>query len=200
MNLCLHAFLFANSGEDLRTVIKTVETTSKTLEMCLEWKRKSFFSGKRKTKSSLDETQTETGDDRSGISPLGKVHNLAVQVRSSITLFQSWKSATGVNLVINYAAPWKSWFRLIDLLLRRRSVITDWLLEHIDSIGGNHLEKDDWDRLQKTHDFLEVFNEATLKGRLSTFSAAMLTLDALIIHCRQTRVSKTILTSIDISL
>lgn len=178
MNLSLHAFLFANSKAAMQATIKTAETsTSKTLERSLQLKRNSFFS---------------TSLNPSGIPPLRKLHNLAVQIRSSFSLFRSWKSAIGVALGIDRASPWKCWFKLIDALLQHRPAISIWLMEHIDSIKDNHLEEDDWDLLQNTNEFLEVFYQATLKGRVSTFSNAMMTLDVLIVHCRQTRVSKII--------
>lgn len=147
-----------------------------------------------KTKLALDTRQTEIDDGWTGITPLRKLHNLAVQIRSSVLLFQSWQSAIGVALGIDCATRWNSWYRLIDTLLRHRSAIVIWLMENIDRIEDNHLEKDDWDILQKTHEFLKAFNQATLatEGRFTTLSDSMMTLDVLLIHCRQSRVSKII--------
>jgi len=87
-------------------------------------------------------------------------------------------SAIGVALGIDNITRWNSWFNIIDVALQRRSAIVIWLMDNIDKIGDNHLEKDDWDLLQKTHEFLQPFKQVTEKN-LSNLSDAVMVLDML---------------------
>ena len=146
-------------------------------------------SGKGKTAKSS--SQTDTDDCGWGAIPaLKKLHNIAVLLHTSVLLYQSWVSAIGVALGIDNITRWNSWFNIIDVALQRRSAIVIWLMDNIDKIGDNHLEKDDWDLLQKTHEFLQPFKQGTLltEKNLSNLSDAVMVLDILLVHCRRFRV------------
>ena len=192
LQLELSSNFFSTSANPVSGTSPTTETSQTPEDQNTSKRAKKGKS--TKTTPSLDKMQTEAVDGWGGITPLRKLHNLAVKLRSSVLLFQSWQSAIGVALGIDNATRWNSWYKVIDTLLKKRPAIVIWLMENIDSVGDNHLEKDDWDLLQKTHEFLKAFNQATLvaEGRFSTLSDAMMTLDILLIHCRKTRVSKII--------
>jgi hypothetical protein len=146
-------------------------------------------SGKGKTAKSS--SQTDTDDCGWGAIPaLKKLHNIAVLLHTSVLLYQSWVSAIGVALGIDNITRWNSWFNIIDVALQRRSAIVIWFMDNIDKIGDNHLEKDDWDLLQKTHEFLQPFKQGTLltEKNLSNLSDAVMVLDILLVHCRRFRV------------
>jgi len=117
----------------------------------------------------------------------------ASQYRCLVTHISSSLSelgAIGVALGIDNITRWNSWFNIIDVALQRRSAIVIWLMDNIDKIGDNHLEKDDWDLLQKTHEFLQPFKQGTLltEKNLSNLSDAVMVLDILLVHCRRFRV------------
>jgi hypothetical protein len=193
LQLELNLEFFSASANPVSGTSPTTET-SQTRPKDQNTSKRAKKGKSTKTTPSPDKTQTEAVDGWGGITPLRKLHNLAVKLRSSVLLFQSWQSAIGVALGIDNATRWNSWYKVIDTLLKKRPAIVIWLMENIDSVGDNHLEKDDWDLLQKTHEFLKAFNQATLvtEGGFSTLSDAMMTLDILLIHCRKTRVSKII--------
>jgi hypothetical protein len=150
-------------------------------------------SKKGKSAKDQDATNTPTDGGWSGIAPLRKPHNIAVLLRTSVILYQSWKSAIGVVLGIDNATRWNSWFNMLDVAIRRRPSIAVWLMEHVEDIGDNDLDQSDWELLQITHEFLQAFKQGTLltERRLSDLSNAMTVLDALLIHCRKCRVGKT---------
>lgn len=151
---------------------------------------------KAKTKSNPKKSNAGTRDSVnsgwSGIAPLKKLHNIAVSLKSSNILYQSWMRAIRVVLGIDNATRWFSWSDMIEVAVTNRAAIVDWLMENSGSIGDNNLEKDDWDLLQKTHEFLLAFKEATLDAEqgVSSLSDAMEVLDILLIHCQRTRVSR----------
>jgi len=133
----------------------------------------------------------DTDDCGWGVIPaLKKLHNIAVLLHTSVLLYQSWVSAIGVALGIDNITRWNSWFNIIDVALQRRSAIVIWLMDNINKIGDNHLEKDDWGLLQKTHEFLQPFKQGTLltEKNLSNLSDAVMVLDILLVHCRRFRV------------
>jgi hypothetical protein len=134
----------------------------------------------------------QTDNGWSGIAPLRKLHNIAVLLKTSNLLYRSWICAIGVALGIDNVTRWNSWFNVIDAALRHRPAIAIWLMENTQHLEGNNLDKNDWDLLQKTHEFLQPFKQGTLltEKNLSTLSDAMMVLDILLIHCRKTRVSK----------
>jgi hypothetical protein len=147
-------------------------------------------SGKSKTAKSSSQTDTDCG--WGGIPALKKLHNIAVALHASALLYQSWISAVGVSLGIDNITRWNSWCRLIEVALKYRTAIVIWLMDNTEQIGDNNLEKEDWDLLQTTHEFLQPFKQGTLhaEGNLSSLSDAVVVLDILLVHCRRFRVSK----------
>lgn len=117
-------------------------------------------SGKGKAAKKKSQTDAECG--WGGIPALKKLHNIAVLLHTSVLLYQSWVSAVGVALGIDNITRWNSWFNIIDVVIQHRSAIVIWLMDNIEQIGDNHLEKDDWDLLQKTNEFLQPFKQGTL--------------------------------------
>lgn len=146
----------------------------------------------KSTKGKANKARQEQDSGWSGMVPLRKLHNIAVLLRTSVLLYQSWMHAIGVALGIDNVTRWSSWFNVINVALKHRPAITFWLMENSQDLDGNDLEKDDWDLLQKTHEFLQPFKQGTLltEMNLSTLSDAMMVLDILLIHCRKTRVSE----------
>jgi hypothetical protein len=64
----------------------------------------------KKGKGAKDDNATLTPTDGgwSGIAPLKKLHNIAVSLRASVILYQSWKSAVGLVLGIDNVTRWNS--------------------------------------------------------------------------------------------
>ena len=146
---------------------------------------------KGRPNTNSNKAQAETDSGWSGIAPLRKLHNIAVLLKKSDLLYQSWTHAIGRALGIDNATRWFSWLDVIDVAVRNRPAIVNWLMENSQHIDGNDLDKDDWDLLQKTREFLLAFKQGTLNAEtsLSSLSDAMMAMDILLIHCRKTRVS-----------
>ena len=180
-----------NQASDITPAVETPQAQDADSQVLAKQSKK----GKgAKGKANPNKAQAETAQTDSGwsgITPLRKLHNIAVLLRTSVLLYQSWIRAIGVALGIDNVTRWNSWFNVIDVALRHRSAIVIWLMENIQHLGDNDLDKNDWDLLQKTHEFLQPFKQGTLltEKNLSTLSDAMEVLDILLIHCRKTRVS-----------
>jgi hypothetical protein len=153
--------------------------------------KRSKYSKGTKGNANTNKATTETSSGWGGITPLRKLHNIAVLLRTSDLLYQSWIRAIGIVLGIDNTTRWFSWLNVIDVAIQNRPAIVNWLMENTQDIDGNNLDKDDWDLLQKTYEFLIAFKQGILQAEqsLSSLSDAMMVLDILLIHCRRTRVS-----------
>jgi hypothetical protein len=120
----------------------------------------------------------------SGITPLRKLHSIAVTLRSSAILHSSFKEEVGVCLGIDNDTRWNSWFKVIDTAIAKRPKIVNWLAKNSSHFGANNLDVEDWELLGKTHSFLQPFNQATLmtEKRDSSLSQAIMVMDALMLH------------------
>jgi hypothetical protein len=127
----------------------------------------------------------------SGITPLRKLHSIAVTLRSSAILHSSFKEEVGVCLGIDNDTRWNSWFKVIDTAIAKRPKIVNWLAKNSSHFGANSLDVEDWELLGKTHSFLQPFNQATLmtEKRDSSLSQAIMVMDALMLHFKESRVS-----------
>jgi hypothetical protein len=127
----------------------------------------------------------------SGITPLRKLHSIAVTLRSSAILHSSFKEEVGVCLGIDNDTRWNSWFKVINTAIAKRPKIVNWLAMNSSHFGANSLDVEDWDLLGKTHSFLQPFNQATLmtEKRDSSLSQAIMVMDALMLHFKESRVS-----------
>ena len=127
----------------------------------------------------------------SGITPLRKLHSIAVTLRSSAILHSSFKEEVGVCLGIDNDTRWNSWFKVIDTAIAKRPKVVNWLAKNSSHFGANNLDVEDWELLGKTHSFLQPFNQATLmtEKRDSSLSQAIMVMDALMLHFKESKVS-----------
>lgn len=214
LNLALHAFLLANSKEALQAAIdasgdvvsnhgemillKELHATNRSASSRVGEEGCSTVAGTRgRGKHGKQARNTTTSGSNnpavgwSGITPLRKLHGIAVTLRSSAILHSSFKQEVGICLGIDNETRWNSWFRVIDTAIAKRPAIVNWLAKNSRHFGGNSLDVEDWELLGKTHSFLQPFNQATLmtEKRDSVLSEALMVMDALMLHFKETRVS-----------
>ncbi|EKG09371.1 Ribonuclease H-like protein [Macrophomina phaseolina MS6] len=156
INLCLQAFLFASSKEALNAAIEETDGNANTtvVESLQAQLRQKNSKGK----------QRKVPEDQSGwrsMGPLGKLHNIAVYIRSSTVHSDAWERLAGDALGIDNATRWNSWYMLLRTALEKKDKVMVFQQEHHKALGDDSLTQDDWDVLRLTADFLQPFWQAT---------------------------------------
>lgn len=124
-----------------------------------------------------------------GIQPLRKLHDLAVWLRSSTIHSDKWRVDVGLNLGIDNATRWSSWYKVLHNAIKKKSQIIEFLVNHDQELADIMLTSSDWELLNKTHDFLEPFASATLyaEGNCSSVSQSLILMDALLLHYEEAK-------------
>ncbi|EKG09306.1 Ribonuclease H-like protein [Macrophomina phaseolina MS6] len=156
INLCLQAFLFASNKEALNAAIEEADSNASTtvVESLQAQLRQKNSKGKRR----------KVLEDQSGwrsMGPLGKLHNIAVFIRSSTVQSDAWERLAGDALGIDNATRWNSWYVLLWTALEKKDKLMAFQQEHHKALGDDSLTQDDWDVLRLTADFLQLFWQAT---------------------------------------
>lgn len=186
INLCLQAFLFASSKEALVAAIEEADdnmdaTVVESLQAHLQQKN-----GKGKYR--------RVPDDQAGwrsIDPLGKLHNIAVFIRSSTVHSDAWQRLAGLALGIDNATRWNSSYMLLRTALEKKDKLMVFQQEHHKALGDDSLTQDDWDVLRLTADFLQPFWQATLaeEKRWSSLDQLLYHMDILLKHFEDAKVN-----------
>jgi hypothetical protein len=120
---------------------------------------------------------------------LGKLHNIIAHSRSSATRTALFKEKVGRMIPLDNRTRWNSWFQLLHAALQHISGIDQYVRENLDSLTKDSLTPTDWNALQTTHDFLDVFYQATLKtqGYSARLDKVMETMDVLLTYLEEAR-------------
>ena len=123
-------------------------------------------------------------DGYEGIAPLQTLHKLAVWLRSSALHMDLWRRDVGLNLGIDNATRWSSWFKVLDNAIRKKPQIIGFLLEHDKDLGDIKLSGSDWELLSKIRQFLKPYAKGTLLAQTDKASAfeSLLIMDILLSH------------------
>jgi hypothetical protein len=134
--------------------------------------------------------RTQAQANWKGFASLQKLHNIAVLLRNSNSHYQSWKRSAEIALGIDNETRWNSWYHVIDVIIKKKPAAVNWLMENIEHVDPNMLEKDDWDMLQKLHAFLQPFLQGTLltEKRLSSLNLVVVVMDTLLKHFTKAKV------------
>jgi hypothetical protein len=136
----------------------------------------------------------ETGNNEfsgiQGLTPLRKLHELAVWLRSSSLHADIWDDSVGLRLGIDNRTRWSSWYLVIDRAITKQAEIKAFMTDHEAVLGNNRLNAQDWDFLNKTRTFLQPFASATLyaEGEKSSISQSLPLMDALLAHYERNKV------------
>ena len=116
-----------------------------------------------------------------GISPLVKLHDLAVFIRSSTIHHDRWIAIAGRSFGIDNVTRWNSWYSILDVAINKRPEIMAFLADYRGDLPDT-LTNEDWDFLKNTHTFLQPFWQATLRGEKdsATLDHALSTMDLLL--------------------
>ena len=190
INLSLSAFLFADNKTALEEVLKEAseeEEETSVCELLIERLKnlKGSKGGKNKKK-----------DDFTGwrsIGALGKLHNIAVYIRTSDILSDHWRQLSpNLMLGIDNATRWNSWYLLIKRAVNKRSEIMEICRRHKKEFGDGKdiLTEEEWEQLEGTEEFLQPFYQATFEGQqeFASHDQALLFMDVLFKHFEEAKV------------
>ncbi|CEJ95282.1 Putative Ribonuclease H-like protein [[Torrubiella] hemipterigena] len=178
INLCLQAFLFASSKEALKAAIEEADVNADiTVIEALQAQLR------RKTNTKQATTTGAQAGWRS-MGPLGKLHNIAVFIRSSTVRSDAWHILAGCTFGIDNATRWNSWYSLLRMALEKKDKLMVFQQEHHKALGGDSLTQDDWDVLKLTAEFLQPFWQATLsqQKKWSSLDQLLYQMDILLKH------------------
>jgi len=163
INLSLQAFLFATSEQGLQAAIKQAmdEANDTSVAEALQEEFKSNTSQKGKGNKQKAKARGDSAGWRS-IGAMGKLHNIAVFIRSSTIHGDVWDEISSKALGIDNITRWNSWFVLLDVAIQKEGAITSFLNRYHKELEDDFLTPGDWQVLKMTHEFLQPFWQATM--------------------------------------
>jgi hypothetical protein len=182
INLSLDAFLFASTIEALKAAIEAAKNESDITVVDMLQEQLQTKQGKKKSK------QPQAG--WGAIPGLSKLHDIAVYIRSSTILSDEWESLAGVQLGIDNATRWNSWFRLLKIALQKQEKLMTFCNNHHKALGESIIQPAEWETLKFTFEFLQPFSQATLsqEKNWSSLDSSLFIMDILFRHYEQAKV------------
>ncbi|KJZ68669.1 hypothetical protein HIM_11941 [Hirsutella minnesotensis 3608] len=104
------------------------------------------------------------------IGPMGKLHNIAVFIRSSTVHNDAWEDIAEKALGIDNVTRWNSWFKLLDAAVRQEGALPMFLNQYHAELADDILTHSDWQVLRMTHEFLQPFYQATMEQQMEWVS------------------------------
>jgi len=79
---------------------------------------------------------------------------------------------------------WNSWYFMLDISLKKRKEIMNFIDEFFEEIKEDYLQPDDWATLREYHSFLKPFYQITklTEGDKSTLDEVLISMDFLVKH------------------
>ena len=122
---------------------------------------------------------------------LGRLHNIAVHIRSSEAHYNEFLDLAGESLGLDNNTRWNSWYTLINKAekTRVRSAIREYQERHYIQLEKDFLSLDHQKVLDDTHLFLQPFYKVTLasQGDVATLDQTLFTDDILIRHFQKSQ-------------
>lgn len=110
-------------------------------------------------------SQESVADEFVGIEnipALRKLHGLAKLLRGSTIYMNLWRDTVGLQLEIDNRTRWNSWYYFIGWAKRMKPQIIEFMFQHEVALEVDRLTGEDWQVLDRAHEFLETFSKATL--------------------------------------
>lgn len=114
--------------------------------------------------------------------PLGKLHNIVVYIQRSTQRLANFRELSGGrNLARDNSTRWNSWYAMISTAIKLKTA-TNLFCHQYQENNDDLLSEKDWQDLQKLHDFLLFFHDATAatEGHAATIERVLPTMDFLL--------------------
>ncbi|KAM3538106.1 hypothetical protein ARSEF1564_008977 [Beauveria bassiana] len=121
--------------------------------------------------------------------PLGKLHNIAVHIRSDSGRYRAFEELAGRQLGLDNDTRWNSWYILINRAIELEQAMDQYTKTFQDDLRDGFLTLDDWQQLKDISHFLHPFYRATLstEGDNATLDRTLKTMDVLIKHFEKSK-------------
>jgi hypothetical protein len=148
---------------------------------------------------SYDESEesTEFGDEAKRkfrlLGPLGKLHNIIVNIRGSPSRTAEFLQLADRMIPLDNRTRWNSWYLSLVVAEEHASSIDTYTKSHThwNELSEDYLTPEDWNRLRKIKSFLKPFHRATLEaqGHSPSLEKVLFTMDILVRYFKDSLVS-----------
>ena len=125
------------------------------------------------------------------LGPLGKLHNIIVNIRGSTSRTAEFLDLAGRMIPLDNRTRWNSWFESLLVADKHMSSVDTYTKEHFAELSADYLTPEDWARLRTIKSFLQPFQRATLEtqGYRATIDSVLFTMDILVQYFKTALVS-----------
>jgi hAT family C-terminal dimerisation region len=125
---------------------------------------------------------------------LGKLHNIAVFIRSSIPRYCDFKATVGRGLPLDNSTRWNSWYQMLEVAIEKNVAIDNFCKKYFSELKDDYLTPEDWIFLGDTAKFLKPFQRATLatEGDKATIDRVLWVMDVIAKHYEKSQVTITL--------
>ena len=175
INIAAQAFLFA---PDIQAVDKAVEEANTDEDTQIE-------------DNLVQKLRKQQGSSWRKIGAMGKLHNIVVYMRASEILYNEFQDLAGRTIPLDNDTRWNSWFTMLDVSIQLRPHINTFVERHWQALQGDFLSPQDWEVLEYTRQFLQVFWKITVRtqGDLDSIEQTLHTMNILVRHFEKSKVS-----------
>jgi hypothetical protein len=142
------------------------------------------------------EESEELGDEMKQkfrlLGPLGKLHNIIVNIRSSPGRTAEFLKLASRMIPLDNRTRWNSWYLSLIVADTHAPSIDTYTKSHFADLSEDYLTPQDWTRLRMIMTFLQPFHRATLEtqGHRATLEKVLFTMDILVQYFKTALVSK----------
>jgi hypothetical protein len=140
----------------------------------------------------LGELGDETKQKFRLLGPLGKLHNIIVNIRSSAGRTAEFLELAERMIPLDNRTRWNSWYLSLVVANKYAPSIDTYTKNHFAELSEDYLTPQDWKRLHAIMTFLQPFHRATLEtqGHSATLENVLFTMDILVQYFKTALVSK----------
>jgi hypothetical protein len=126
------------------------------------------------------------------LGPLGKLHNIIVNIRGSAGCTAEFLELAERMIPLDNCTRWNSWYLSLVVADKHASSIDIYTKNHFAELSEDYLTPQDWKRLCTIMTFLQPFHRATLEtqGHCATLEKVLFTMDILVQYFKTALVSK----------
>jgi len=116
------------------------------------------------------------------LGPLGKLHNIIVDIRSSTNRTAEFLALATRMVPLDNRTRWNSWYNSLVVANKLAAAIDTYTKDHWADLEDDFIAPGDWAKLRTIEEFLEPFHRATLKleGHKATLENVLFTMDVII--------------------
>src|SRR5438132_10380404 len=125
------------------------------------------------------------------LGPLGKLHNIIVDIRSSANRTAEFLALTTRMVPLDNRTRWNSWYNSLVVANELAAAIDTYTKDHWADLEDDFITPEDWAKLRTIEKFLKPFHTATLKleGHKATLENMLFTMDVIVKYFQDSLVS-----------